>query len=148
MADAPPLDEHLCFALYGASMAVGRLYKPMLDAMGLTYPQYLVLAALWETDAQTIGALAARLGLESSTVTPLVQRLETAGFVARRRGTQDERQVQVSLTPAGRDLQARSACLGERLVAVSGGDRAALQALNGEVTRLRDLIAAALREPG
>lgn len=148
MADAPPLDEHLCFALYGASMAVGRLYKPMLDAMGLTYPQYLVLAALWETDAQTIGALAGRLGLESSTVTPPVQRLEAAGFVERRRGTQDERQVQVSLTPAGRDLQARSACLGERLVAVSGGDRAALEALNREVARLRDLIAAALREPG
>ena len=148
MADAPLLDEHLCFALYGASMAVGRLYKPMLDAMGLTYPQYLVLAALREEDGQTIGALAGRLALESSTVTPLVQRLESAGFVERRRGTQDERQVLVSLTPAGRDLHARSACLGERLVAVSGGDRAALQALNREVTRLRDLIGAALREPG
>ncbi|MBB3997823.1 MarR family winged helix-turn-helix transcriptional regulator [Aureimonas pseudogalii] len=148
MADAPLLDAHLCFALYGASMAVGRLYKPMLDEMGLTYPQYLVLAALWEEDGPTIGALAGRLALESSTVTPLVKRLESAGFVERRRDTADERQVRVSLTPTGRDLHARSACLGERLVAVSGGDRAALQALNGEVTRLRDVIAAALRAAG
>ena len=92
------LDNQLCFSLYGASIAMGRVYKPMLDKLGITYPQYLVLHALWEQDARTIGAIAERLALESSTITPLVKRLAAAGLVTRERDPVDERNVRVRLT--------------------------------------------------
>jgi DNA-binding MarR family transcriptional regulator len=97
----PTLDEQLCFSLYGASMAINRAYKPLLDALEITYPQYLVLSTLWETDGLSIGAIAERLGLDSSNVTPLVKRMEAAGLVSRLRNPSDERQVVVSLTDAG-----------------------------------------------
>src|SRR6218665_3114016 len=102
------LDDHLCFALYSASMAVTRLYKPMLDDLGITYPQYLVLNALkdagkGEEGFLTVGGLASRLALEPSTITPLVKRLEAAGLVTRTRSPKDEREVQVRLAGAGRD---------------------------------------------
>lgn len=93
-----PLDSQLCFSLYGTTIAINRTYKPMLDAMGITYPQYLVLSTLWEGDGQTISAIADRLALEPSTITPLVKRLEAAGFVQRLRSTKDERLVGVHLT--------------------------------------------------
>lgn len=92
------LDQQLCFSLYGASMAIGRAYKPLLDALEITYPQYLVLSTLGEGGAQSVGAIADRLALESSTITPLVKRLEQADFVVRKRNPEDERQVVVSLT--------------------------------------------------
>ena len=101
MAAALPLDQQLCFSLYAASMAISRAYKPMLDAMGITYPQYLVLHALWEEDGRTIGQIADRLSLESSTVTPLVKRLEAAGHLLRSRSVTDERRVEVRLTASG-----------------------------------------------
>src|ERR1700742_4077492 len=97
-----PLDRQLGFSLYGAFMAVSRTYKPWLDKLGLTYPQYLVLSVLWEGDDQTITGIAARLDLEPSTITPLVKRLELAGHVVRQRNPADERQVKVSLTEQGR----------------------------------------------
>ena len=100
-----PLDQQLCFSLYATSMAISRAYKPMLDRLGITYPQYLVLHALWEQDGRTVGRIADRLGLESSTVTPLVKRLEAAGLVGRTRNPADERQVQVRLTEAGRAIR-------------------------------------------
>src|SRR5262245_33678212 len=100
-AQGVTLDEQLCFSLYGASMAIGRAYKPLLDALEITYPQYLVLSALWECDGLSIGAIGERLGLDSSNVTPLVKRMETAGFVARQRNPADERQVVVTLTARG-----------------------------------------------
>ncbi len=142
MADARPLDEQLCFSLYSASMAVGRAYKPLLDAIGITYPQYLVLHALWEQDARTIGAIAERLGLESSTVTPLVKRLEAAGHVTRQRNPDDERQVRVLLTESGRELRQRCGCLAEELVARSGLSLDQLAALNSQVAALRSALAA------
>ncbi|WP_028967219.1 MarR family winged helix-turn-helix transcriptional regulator [Sphingomonas phyllosphaerae] len=137
MADARPLDEQLCFSLYSASMAVGRAYKPLLDTIGITYPQYLVLHALWEQDARTVGAIAERLALESSTVTPLVKRLEAAGHVARQRNPDDERQVRVMLTDSGRALRERCGCLAEELVARSGMSLDQLAALNQQVAALR-----------
>lgn len=143
MADARPLDEQLCFSLYSASMAVGRAYKPLLDAIGITYPQYLVLHALWEQDARTIGAIAERLALESSTVTPLVKRLEAAGHVTRQRNPDDERQVRVLLTESGRELRQRCGCLAEELVARSGLSLDQLAALNRQVAALRSALAAA-----
>lgn len=135
------LDEKLCFSLYGASMAVGRTYKPILDQLGLTYPQYLVLSVLWEKDGMAVGAIADRLDLEPSTVTPLVKRLEAAGFVTRRRNPADERQVTVSLTDRGRAMRAESTCLADALVAGSGLTLERLAALNREVRALREALA-------
>ncbi|WP_343527174.1 MarR family transcriptional regulator [Sphingomonas sp.] len=137
MAAPWPLDEQLCFALYAANMAIQRTYKPLLDRLGLTYPQYLALHVLWEEDARTIGAIAQRLALESSTVTPLVKRLEVAGLVARRRDPHDERQVRVCLTPAGLDLREQCGCLGEELMARTGMPVEHLRGLQGEVLALR-----------
>lgn len=143
--DALTLDDQLCFALYGASMAVGRLYKPLLDRLGITYPQYLVLSALWEMDQQSVGAIAGRLALEASTVTPLLKRLAAAGLVHRVRNPDDERQVIVSLTEVGRSLRSESACLGEALLGTSGFELDRLQRLNAEVRALRDAVSG---EPG
>jgi DNA-binding MarR family transcriptional regulator len=131
-----PLDQQLCFSLYGASMAISRLYKPMLDAIGITYPQYLVLHALWEEDGRAVGAIAQRLALESSTITPLVKRLEAAGFVTRERNPADERQVQVRLTARGADLREECGCLGEALLARSGLEVAQLVTLQEQVQKL------------
>jgi DNA-binding MarR family transcriptional regulator len=139
---AYPLDDQICFTLYSASMAITRMYKPMLDEMGITYPQHLVLTVLGECDGQTIGAIAGRLSLESSTVTPPAKRLEQAGLVVRRRGQVDERQVQVWLTDAGRAVVAKCACLGDALIARSGMTAQAVGALNREVRGLRDALVA------
>ncbi len=102
------LDLQLCFALYASSNLVTRLYRPLLDPLGVTYPQYLALMALWETSPQTVGALGRRLSLDSGTLTPLFKRLEKAGLVARKRDPQDERRVLIDLTEAGRALHDRA----------------------------------------
>lgn len=132
-----PLDQQICFTLYATSMAITRAYKPLLDALGLTYPQYLVLSVLGENDGLTIGGIAARLDLESSTVTPLVKRLEAAGVVERRRGLEDERKVEVTMTDAGRALLERSGCLGDLMLERSGMDGEALGALNQRIQALK-----------
>ncbi|UUX48703.1 MarR family transcriptional regulator [Nisaea acidiphila] len=107
-AACPALKDMLCFALYKAHHAMNRVYKPLLGELGLTYPQYLVLIALWERDGQKVGQLGETLHLESNTLTPLLKRLEGAGLVVRRRAANDERQVMVSLTPAGKDMRKKS----------------------------------------
>lgn len=137
-----PLDKQICFTLYATSMAVNRMYKPLLDAMGITYPQYLVLNVLGERDGATIGGIAERLHLESSTVTPPVQRLEQAGLVTRQRSESDERQVEVRLTAAGRKLLERSTCLGEKMLERAGLSTAELNGLNRKIQALRDALAA------
>ncbi|MBY5371819.1 MarR family transcriptional regulator [Rhizobium leguminosarum] len=137
-----PLDDQLCFSVYAASIAINRAYKPMLDEMGITYPQYLVLNALGENDGLTVGSIAGRLALESSTVTPPIKRLEQAGLVERQRSKSDERQVHVSLTKSGRELLERSKCLGEFLVERSGLSKSQFKALNQEVQALRDAMSA------
>ncbi|WP_394652279.1 MarR family winged helix-turn-helix transcriptional regulator [uncultured Sphingomonas sp.] len=136
-----PLDEQLCFALYGASMAMGRVYKPLLDALGLTYPQYLVLNALWEEDGRTIGGLAERLGLESSTITPLVKRLETAGLMTRERNPEDERQVRVTLTERGDGLRAESGCIAQEAFARTGMSMPDVEGLTRQIHTLRRALA-------
>jgi DNA-binding MarR family transcriptional regulator len=135
--DPLPLDEQLCFSLYSTSIAINRLYKPMLDSLGLTYPQYLVLSVLWEEDGRTISAIAGRLALESSTITPLVKRLEAAGLVARQRNAVDERQVNVSLTAKGRGLRREASCLTDALLTHSGLEIPDMVALNDQVRKLR-----------
>ena len=145
MAQNFPLEDQLCFSLYSTSMAVGRLYKPLLDGLGITYPQYLVLNVLWEKDGLGIGAIATRLDLEPSTITPLVKRLEAASLVRRARSTEDERSVRVNLTDQGRALREQSRCLGEALFAKAGMTPAEMIALNQEIRRLR---AALTKEAG
>jgi MarR family transcriptional regulator, organic hydroperoxide resistance regulator len=140
MTYIPALDELLCYSLYSASMAINRTYKPLLDQLGITYPQYLVLNVLWEKDGQTVGSIADRLSLESSTVTPLVKRLEAASLVTRMRQHDDERRVLVSLTRSGRELREKSGCLGEKLLANSGMQPKELIALTQEAQRLRDAL--------
>lgn len=135
-----PLDDQLCFTIYSAEIAIQRAYRPLLEGLGLTYPQYLVLNVLWEADKQTVGAIATRLMLESSTLTPLLKRLEMAGFVRRTRNPANERQVFIELTPAGRELKARAGCLGDALLAASGETPAYLGELNGLVKKLRDAV--------
>ena len=102
------LDNQLCFALYSTSLAMTKLYKPLLDELGLTYPQYLVMLVLWERDGLMVSELGERLFLDSGTLTPLLKRLETAGFIARIRAVEDERRVHITLTAAGRKLKAQA----------------------------------------
>jgi DNA-binding MarR family transcriptional regulator len=98
------LANYLCFAIYSANLAFGRAYKPLLDKLGLTYTQYIALVALSEEDGQTVRSLGEKLFLESNTLTPILKKLESIGYLKRQRDTADERQVRVSLTPAGRQL--------------------------------------------
>jgi MarR family transcriptional regulator, organic hydroperoxide resistance regulator len=135
------LDQQICFTLYATSMAITRAYKPLLDEMGLTYPQYLVLSVLGEGGSMPVGNIAARLDLESSTMTPLLKRLEAAGLVERRRGVTDERKVEVTMTPAGHVLLDRAGCLGDLLLERSGMDGEALQQLNTQIQALKAEIA-------
>lgn len=123
------LEEQLCFALYSASRAVTSAYRPLLDELGLTYPQYLVLLVLWEDDACSIGQLGDRLHLDSGTLSPLLKRLEAAGLVRRQRSDTDERRVEVTLTADGRALEDRAACVPERLLGSTDADPAQLAAL-------------------
>lgn len=140
----PPLDDQLCYAIYSAGIAIQRTYKPLLDALGLTYPQYLVLNLLWAEDGQLVGRLANRLALESSTLTPLLQRLEAAGLVNRTRDPTNARQVIVSLKDAGRAMQQKAGCLGAALLETSGHSPDALNDLNDKVRALRNDIYGAI----
>lgn len=135
-----PLDDQLCFLLYGASMAMGRAYKPMLDKLGITFPQYLVLYSLWEQDDRTIGAIADRLSLEPSTITPLVKRLVVAGLVDRVRDPSDERQVRVVLTARGRLLAADSRCLSEEMFVKTRLTVEQMKTLNDQVRTLQRVL--------
>ena len=133
-----PLDEQLCFSLYAATIAINRAYKPVLDRLGITYPQFLVLQVLsGAEDGVPVGTIAERLALEPSTITPLAKRMEAAGLVTRLRNPADERQVRVRLTDAGRDRWRETGCLAPMIVERTGISRERLAALNAEVTALR-----------
>ena len=136
------LGDFLCFAIYSANLAFGRAYKPILDALGLTYPQYIAMVALWEEDDQTVGSLGEKMFLESNTLTPLLKKLEAMGYVRRRRDAADERQVVVSLTNAGRRLRERVSSAS--LVKATGLGTEDFSRLQKSVVALRDnLIEAA-----
>ena len=102
------LDNQLCFALYSASLAMTKLYKPLLKTLNMTYPQYLAMLVLWERDRLMVSELGERLSLDSGTLTPLLKRMEVAGWISRLRDVQDERRVFITLTPAGRNLKAEA----------------------------------------
>lgn len=137
------LDRFICFSLYAASHAFSRVYKPLLDAIGLTYPQYLVMVVLWEHDDRTVGSIGDALSLDSNTLTPLLKRLQNAGLVDRTRDKADERQVRIRLTDAGRVLRQRALsippCIGE----ATGLDAAGLDRLNQALATLRRSLTAA-----
>jgi len=138
-----PLDEQLCFSLYAATIAINRVYKPVLDRLGITYPQFLVLQVLnGAEDGVPIGAIADGLGLEPSTITPLAKRLEAAGLVTRLRNPADERQVRVRLTDRGRECWRDTGCLAPMIVERSGIGPERLAAINAEVTALRRALVA------
>ena len=136
------LDNQLCFALYSASLAMTKLYKPMLDSLGLTYPQYLVLLVLWETDGPTVSSLGERLNLDSGTLTPLLKRMETAGWLVRQRSSTDERRVHVWLSPTGQQLQAQAAFIPACVGSQSGLSMSEMVTLKQQVKNLRDAVQA------
>ena len=112
LLDPLDLDNQLCFALYAAAHAIKKAYRPLLEDLGLTYPQYLILIVLWKTDALKVSEIGERLNLDSGTLTPVLKRLEAAGLVRRTRRLKDEREVEIGLTAAGRGL--RDKALGVR----------------------------------
>jgi DNA-binding MarR family transcriptional regulator len=136
------LDNQLCFALYSASLAMTKLYKPLLDELGVTYPQYLVLLVLWEGDGVMVSELGERLSLDSGTLTPLLKRLEGAGLVSRMRDVADERRVHIHLTAAGRRLKARAAKVPACVLEATQCSIAELQQLTRQVRALRERLAA------
>ena len=116
MQEQLKLDNQLCFRLYTASRLITQAYHPLLSAIGLTYPQYLVMMVLWEKDGQPVNDIARKLFLETNTVTPLLKRMEAQGFLTRSKGKTDARQVIVHLSPKGRSLQADAGCAPFELV--------------------------------
>lgn len=137
------LDNQLCFALYSTSLAMTKLYKGTLATLGLTYPQYLVLLALWEQDALSVGELGDRLCLDSGTLTPLLKRMAAAGLLCRERAGNDERRVVVSLTDAGRALRSQGRGVPREVSAATGLGFDEVRALTQQLQRLRDRLQAA-----
>lgn len=131
------IDDLLCFSLYSANHALTRLYRPLLAPLGLTYPQYLVLVALWEQDEQKVSDLGKRLDLETNTLTPLLKRMESAGYLTRRRNPEDERSLIVSLTDKGQALQAEAQEISTCVIEAMGGDLNELIELRDRVNALR-----------
>ena len=134
------LDNQVCFALYSASLAMTKLYKPLLDQIGLTYPQYLVMLVLWEQDGVTVSELGERLFLDSGTLTPLLKRLEAQGQIARLRDVQDERRVRITLTAEGRALRDQAEAIPQCVLQSTQCSIAELTALTTELKQLRDRL--------
>jgi DNA-binding MarR family transcriptional regulator len=140
----PRLADFLCFAIYSANLAYGRAYKPILEELGLTYPQYITTVALWEEDSQTVGSLGEKLFLESNTLTPILKKLEGMGYLRRQRDPKDQRQVVVTLTEAGRRLREKG--LGMNLVKASGLPPEEFRKMQKGVVTLRDNLIKATRK--
>jgi DNA-binding MarR family transcriptional regulator len=137
----PRLEDLLCFGIYAASHAFNRVYKPLLEELDLTYPQYWVLVLLWEQDNQTVSSLGERLFLASNTLTPLLKRLEVMELVKRQRQQNDERQVKISLTNNGKALKEKATQIPSCILEASGLTIEALTNLNEQITNLRKTLA-------
>lgn len=144
--EMPGLLDFICFAVYSANHAFGRVYKPLLERLGLTYPQYLVLVTLWEEDGQTVGAIGQRLFLESNTLTPLLKRLEALGHVTRTRAAHDERQVVIRLTEQGRALRQLATEVPPCIVDAMGLDLGTVERLKDDLVDLRERLLKAAAE--
>jgi DNA-binding MarR family transcriptional regulator len=134
------LDKQLCFALYSASHAMTKVYKPLLAPLGLTYPQYLVMLVLWEHDVQTVSALGDKLALDSGTLTPMLKRLEAQGQLSRERDSVDERRVIVRLTDAGRKLKIRARDVPPQIARSTGCELAEIAGLTRQLSAMRDAL--------
>ena len=139
-ADWLRLDRQLCFALYASSLAMTKLYKPLLAPLALTYPQYLVMLVLWEQDDQSVSALGERLQLDSGTLTPLLKRLEQASLLVRSRDAEDERRVRVALTAQGKALRAQAAQIPHQLACASACSLQELESLTQRLHQLREQL--------
>ena len=145
--DAPLLlGNQLCFAVYSTAHAFNRFYKPLLDRLGLTYPQYLVMLVLWERDGVPLKDIGERLFLDSGTLTPLLKRLEAAQFLKRTRSTEDEREVLIALTSQGQALREKARTVPESILSASACSVAEVSALKNDLVGLRDRLNAALGE--
>jgi DNA-binding MarR family transcriptional regulator len=140
------LGNQLCFAIYSTAHAFNRVYKPLLKRLGLTYPQYLVMLVLWERDDLPVKDIGERLFLDSGTLTPLLKRLEAAELIKRTRGTEDERQVLIALTPRGQALREKARAVPHAILAASACSLTELSAMKNELIALRDRLNAALDE--
>ena len=140
------LSNQLCFAVYSTAHAFNRAYKPLLDRLGLTYPQYLVMLVLWERDGLPVRDIGERLFLDSGTLTPLLKRMEVAELIKRTRGTEDERQVLIALTSRGRALREKARAVPQAILAASACSLTELSAMKNELIALRDRLNAALGE--
>jgi len=134
------LDSMLCFTVYSTAHAFNRAYKPLLDALDLTYPQYLAMFALWEKDNLTVKEMGERLHLDSGTLTPLLKRLEAVGLVRRARDTADERNVRISLTPAGAAMHQKEQVVRQGIFGACGMSTEDLSSLNTQLVRVRDKL--------
>lgn len=142
------IDELLCFSVYSVNHAIARLYRPLLAPLGLTYPQYLVLVALWDRDKRRVNDLGADLQLDTNTLTPLLKRMEAADLLTRQRNPQDERSLIVALTDKGRALQEKAAELTACVLEAMGGDVAELADLRDRLQTLRDRLEGEERSRG
>ncbi|MBB3914347.1 DNA-binding MarR family transcriptional regulator [Rhizobium pisi] len=140
LADVPKVDEMLCFSIYSAGHAFNQLYRPLLDELDLTYPQFLVMTALWARDDRTVKDLGETLFLDSSTLTPLLKRLENVGFVTRNRNPADERQVLLRLTTKGHALKGRAAHVFDCIGKAVGLDAATVGKIRETIASIRDNI--------
>ena len=138
--EASQLNDMLCFTVYSTAHAFNRVYKPLLDALKLTYPQYLVMLGLWARDGVTVKQIGEQLHLDSGTLTPLLKRLESAGLVRRARDAADERQVRISLTPKGTALREKARTVGHGVVDACQQSRDELKTLNAQLVKLRDKL--------
>jgi DNA-binding MarR family transcriptional regulator len=146
-ADAPLLlDQQICFAVYSTAHALNRVYKPLLDRLGLTYPQYLVMLVLWERDGVPVKEIGERLFLDSGTLTPLLKRMEAAELLKRSRNAEDERQVLIALTAEGQALRDKAKAKPEAILAASACSVSELVAMKDNLVALRDQLNAALGE--
>ena len=136
------LDNQLCFALYSTSLAMTKIYKPMLHELGLTYPQYLAMLVLWEKDGLMVSELGQRLYLDSGTLTPLLKRLEAASFITRIRAVEDERRVHITLTSSGRKLKAKAAKIPACILSATQCSISEISDLTLQVQSLRQHLAA------
>jgi len=138
--DAPLLDQQLCFALYSTSLAMSKVYRKLLPDLGLTYPQYLVMMVLWERDGMTVSEIGTRLFLDSATLTPLLKRMEAAGFITRKRAAEDERQVIVKLTRAGDALREKGDALQQQIFCATECGIDELIAMKAQLEALRERL--------
>jgi MarR family transcriptional regulator, organic hydroperoxide resistance regulator len=141
-ADLLGIDQQLCFALYSASLAMTKVYLPLLEPLGITFPQYLVMLVLWEGDDLAVYEIGERLSLDSGTLTPLLKRLELAGFITRLRDTVDERRVHVRLTSQGKALRKRAGSVQSDVICATSCDADTRASLTEQLTTLRDSLTA------